>query len=186
MFKTSIDASIAHSWNTWGLAHEGATAFASDKLVYIVLLLGALWVALNTLRTVQPFSLFTYMKQGLIDGAFILLLPVGVATIASEIVSKFFDRARPFVSVDGVKLVTPHAADGGMPSHHTTFMIAVAVAIFLRSKLVGSALIALTLISGAARVAAGIHFPTDIAVGVVLGAGAVILVNRILLRILAR
>ena len=186
MFKTSIDASIAHSWNAWGLAHDGITTFASDKLVYVVLLLGALWVSLNTLRTVQPFSLFTYMKQGIIDGAFILLLPVGVATVASEIISKLFDRARPFVSVEGVKLVTPHAADGGMPSHHTTFMIAVAVAIFLRSKLAGSALIALTLASGAARVAAGIHFPTDLLDGLVLGTGAVVLVNRVLLRILAR
>ena len=186
MMKTSVDASLAHSWNTWGLAHDGLTTFASDKLVYVVLLIGALWVALNTLRTVQPFSLFTYMKQGLIDGGFILLFPVGAATVLSEIISKLFDRARPFVSVDGVTLVTPHAADGGMPSHHTTFMIAIAVAIFLRDKIVGSILIALTLISGAARVAAGIHFPTDIVVALVIGSAVVLLTNRILLRILAR
>ncbi len=186
MFKASIDSSLAHSWNTWGLAHHSITAFAAKDLVYIVIALGALWVALNSLRTVRPFTVFGLLKTGVIDALFILILPVGIATVISEVASKIYVRPRPFAAFSDIHLVTPHAADGGFPSHHAVFMAAIVAAIYIRSKSAGVVLGVLTVICGAARIAAGIHYPTDILAGLVIGAGVTVLTNRVLLQLLRK
>ena len=75
--------------------------------------------------------------------------------------------------------VIPHAADGGFPSHHAVFMAAIAMAIYLRDKPAGKALASLTVLCGFARIAAGIHYPTDIAAGLAIGAVVTLLIDRV-------
>jgi membrane-associated phospholipid phosphatase len=80
--------------------------------------------------------------------------------------------ARPFV-VDphGVHLFSGHAADPGFPSDHATGAFAVAMAIYLRNRLwVGIALVAAAVLA-VGRVAIGVHFPSDVLAGAVLGCG---------------
>lgn len=108
-------------------------------------------------------------RQMFIDFVFTLALPIGTAIVISEGVSKLIDRARPFVADKTIHLLVPHSADGGFPSHHTTVMISIAVAIWYRNHNLGYILFGLGLISGLARIAAGIHYPTDIFAGVVIG-----------------
>ena len=80
-------------------------------------------------------------------------------------------RSRPFVASKEIVLLIPHNADGGFPSHHTTVMVAIAVALWFRNHNFGRLLFILAILSGIARVGAGIHYPTDILAGVVIGAG---------------
>jgi membrane-associated phospholipid phosphatase len=174
-----------NSWvlhlNSWGLKHHGLIDFTASTLVYVVLLLAALWILRDALMISPLKSGFTAFLRTLVkDGIINFVIPLGGAIVLSEILSKIINRDRPFVAVPGVHLVIAHSADGGMPSHHVLFMVAVATAIYLRSKAAGTVLIALALISGIARVAAGIHYPSDIVVGAIIGWALVVVYRRFL------
>jgi undecaprenyl-diphosphatase len=56
-----------------------------------------------------------------------------------------------------------------MPSHHTVFLIALAFGIIHYSRIWATTLMILALVSGFFRVAAGVHYPTDILAGIVIG-----------------
>ena len=180
MTSKGIDTSLALHLNTWGIAHKAITVFAAKEVVYLVIALGLSWLAVNTYRTITPFSVVRYLKRGVLDGLIILAIPVGIATLISELISQIYFRPRPFVALTQVHLLTPHSADGGMPSHHTVFMIGIASAIYIRNRLMGLTLGVLTIICGVARVAAGIHYPTDVLAGVAIGISSVVIVNKLL------
>jgi undecaprenyl-diphosphatase len=87
--------------------------------------------------------------------------------------------------MSNVHAVISHAADGGFPSHHAAFMAAVATAVYLRNRQAGNGLMWLTVICGIARIAAGIHYPTDIIFGITLGILVTVGTNRLLMRVLS-
>ena len=178
MALTGIDTSLVLHLNKWGVAHKAITVFAAKELVYLVIVLGLGWLAVNTYRAITPVSMVRFLKRGVLDGLIILAIPVGIATLLSETISQIYSRPRPFVALSNIQLLTPHSADGGMPSHHTVFMIAVATAIYIRHRLMGLTLGALTLLCGAARVASGIHYPTDVVAALFIGISTVFIVNR--------
>ena len=186
MFKASIDTSLAHSLNSWGVGHHLITSIAAKDFVYVTILLGVLWVALNSLKEVKPFAVGAYIKHAVIDGFFVLALPVGLTVLISELISKWHARPRPFVAMSNIHAVIDHAADGGFPSHHAAFMAAIATAVYLRNKQAGNGLMWLTVICGIARVAAGIHYPTDIVFGITLGVLVTVFTNRALMQLLRK
>jgi membrane-associated phospholipid phosphatase len=183
-FKASIDTSLTQTLNNWGVSHHTITSIAAKDFVYITILLGVIWIALNSLKEVKPFAVGGYIKHVAIDGFFILALPVGLTTVVSELISKWHVRQRPFVSMHNVHAVIQHAADGGFPSHHAAFMAAIATGVYLRNRQAGNGLMWLTVICGIARVAAGIHYPTDVIFGITLGVVITVATNRVLMRLL--
>ena len=180
MAVTGIDTSLTLHLNKWGVAHRSITVFGAKELVYLVIGLGFVWLAINSYRVITPFSAIGFLRRGVIDGVIILAIPVGIATLLSEIISQIYSRPRPFIALSNIHLLTPHTADGGMPSHHTVFMIAVATAIYIRHRLAGLFLGVMTFLCGLARIASGIHYPTDVLAALVIGIGTVLLVNRLL------
>ncbi len=81
-----------------------------------------------------------------------------------------------------VKLLVPHGADGGMPSHHMVFMTALTLIIYRLQRDLGLLFLGITLLSGFARISAGIHYPSDVLVGIFLGW----LVSYLYLRLVGR
>ncbi len=172
----SIDYSWTHYLNQWGVQHKALTTFLGNDLVYFFIAIAGLWVASRELPGLihNKFAMkYTFQKFSQIALRFVI--PLVIAVAISELISGLIGRDRPFVSENGITLVFPHDPDGGMPSHHILFMVAIATCIAASNRILGIALILLALISGAARVAAGIHFPSDIAVGAILGFGIVTL-----------
>ncbi len=180
MASVGIDTSLALHLNNWGTAHKTIAIFAAKEFVYLVIAAGMIWLTVRTYHAVTPFSPISFLKRGVLDGIFILAIPVGIATLISESISQIYSRPRPFSALTNIHLLTPHSADGGMPSHHTVFMIAIATAIYLRNKLLGLTLAAFTILCGVARVAAGVHYPTDVLVGLIIGVGTVLIIDKIL------
>ena len=148
---------------------KGILPVLSDWLVFVVTLISILWLFLHHLGRI---------KMAFTDSLFTLGIPIGVAVVLSEGLSALFDRARPFVADKEITLLVPHNADGGFPSHHMTVMAVIAVSLWYRNHNLGKILFSLALISGLARIGAGIHYPSDIFAGLVIGWISALLINR--------
>lgn len=166
----SLDQRVVKSLNHWGLHHQWLVKICSNDFVYAAIVIAAVWLLIRVVNLHRPIQNYkTFIFAVISKGTLIFAIPVGVATVISELISKFYVRQRPFVGMQGIKLFVPHSADGGMPSHHMVFMIALITMIYFYNRKLALVLAFLTLISGIARVAAGIHYPTDILVGILLG-----------------
>lgn len=103
-------------------------------------------------------------------------LAMGLGGLADLIIFVIWSRPRPFVSHEG--LVNPDIANfkvdiSSFPSSHTYIAFAVAVSVFLYGhKKLGTALWVLAFLIAAGRVGAGLHYPSDILGGVLLGISA--------------
>lgn len=95
-----------------------------------------------------------------------------VAIVIAHFLSVWVDRPRPFVAHPAtIKAFLAHAADPSMPSDHATATFAIATAVILRLRGPGVVLLVLALLVSAGRVFLGLHYPSDVLVGALLGAG---------------
>lgn len=178
--QMSIDSSIVRSLNSWGESHTSLVRICSNDLVYIVILLAALWFVVQILKAYPIKNGFKGFAVNLLrKGIVILAIPLGIAIAISELISAIYVRQRPFVADSSVHLLVPHSADGGMPSHHIVFMAALVATIYYYDRRSATFFAILTLITGIARVIAGIHYPTDILVGALVGAIIVYVYHRV-------
>jgi undecaprenyl-diphosphatase len=98
-------------------------------------------------------------------------LSAGVALLLAQVIAGLVDRPRPFVADPSqIHLFAPHAADAGFPSDHATAAFAIAVAVLLRNRTAGLLVLIPATLLAVGRVAIGVHYPTDVLAGAVLGA----------------
>ncbi len=88
--------------------------------------------------------------------------------IITEIIRLFYHRPRPFIAENFLPLVN-HEAIGSFPSGHMTFAWAVTAAVYFYNKKLAAALAVASLIMGIARIYVGVHWPSDILGGMVIG-----------------
>ncbi len=103
--------------------------------------------------------------------------------IFTELIRYFYHRDRPFVELDGVKLlVEKNGLEASFPSGHAAYMFAIAFAIWLFDKKIGAILIVLAIVLSFGRVYVGVHYPGDILGGIVVAAISVYLVRKVIRR----
>ena len=103
-------------------------------------------------------------------------LSAGLALAVGKLISDLVERARPFVArPSSVHLFAHHAADAGFPSDHATASFAIAVAILLRKRAWGTVVLVAAIVLCIGRVAIGVHYPSDVLGGAVLGTAAALL-----------
>jgi undecaprenyl-diphosphatase len=161
----SVEWSILHTLNDFLFHHDSV----EDPLLLYINASEALFVAV--LVIVFLFANGERLR-GWRRAALAAVLSAGVALAIAKVLSEIVDRARPFV-VDphGVHLFSGHAADPGFPSDHATGAFAVAMAIYLRNRLWGGLALVAAAVLAVGRVAIGVHFPSDVLAGAVLGCG---------------
>lgn len=103
-----------------------------------------------------------------------LLLASGIAAPA---IHYAYGRARPFATFGWTPLFA-HDANPSFPSNHATFMFTVAASMWQLRRRWGYWFFAAAFLTGAARVYALVHYPTDILFGAVVGIAAVFAVRR--------
>lgn len=89
--------------------------------------------------------------------------------ILTELVRFFFFRLRPFAALGFNPLVAQSAAEASFPSGHMAFLFPIALALWYMDRKKGYWFMFFTLLVGVARIAAGLHYPSDILGGIVIG-----------------
>jgi undecaprenyl-diphosphatase len=99
-------------------------------------------------------------------------LALGIA----HVISSLWDRPRPYVAHATVShLFVTASGDPSFPSDHATAAFAIAVSILLRSRRIGLLALAMAVVLAVARVAVGVHYPSDVVGGALIGTGAALL-----------
>lgn len=98
-----------------------------------------------------------------------VLVTAAATAVIAHAIAHALDTPRPFMLGLSPAYVH-HGERGSMPSAHASVMFTVALACLLRPSLrkLGAGLMAVTLATGWARIYVGLHFPSDIAAGLLL------------------
>jgi len=158
-----MEWSILHTLNDFLLHHDAV----EDPLVFYVNVSELLFAATLAVLFVAARGLRGRDWRRAAVAAF---FSAGVALAIGGVIARVVDRPRPFVHHPGsLHLFVSHGAAPGFPSDHATAAFAIAMAIVLRKRGWGLfALLAAALLS-VGRVAVGVHYPSDVVAGAVLG-----------------
>lgn len=94
---------------------------------------------------------------------------VGVALVLTSLLSRVMQRARPFLDDPNIALLIPAPLNTSFPSGHTATAVAIACAIFYVNRTAGLVAFTLAAFIAFGRIAAGVHHPTDILGGALVG-----------------
>ncbi|MBI2122097.1 MAG: phosphatase PAP2 family protein [Candidatus Sungbacteria bacterium] len=100
--------------------------------------------------------------------------------LLTELIRILYYRPRPFSIAPEILAksqvyviqLLPHASSSSFPSGHAAFAFALAFAVYYYYPRLGGVFFAVAILMGAARVAAGVHWPLDILGGAVAGIGS--------------
>lgn len=126
--------------------------FANSIGVFIFIAAAVIYVWIRGRRELALHTLFT----------------VGIAGIITIVLKELFLTPRPFI-VNGEEPLAGLAYLSSFPSAHAAVAFAAATTIALHSSRLGLFLIVIAGFIGLGRVAADVHYPIDIAFGVLVG-----------------
>ena len=88
---------------------------------------------------------------------------------ASEVLGAVWPRRRPFAQLSNVEALTPHDEERSFPSRHVASGLAMAAIAHAAHPQLGTLMSWVAWMLGISRVAAGLHYPTDVLAGAALG-----------------
>jgi undecaprenyl-diphosphatase len=163
----------------WSLFHAINSAAATrDWIEDPVTLLGGIAVVLYAVATVALWFLARpygdpKWKLACASG----LAAAAVAMLANQAVSHLWERPRPFVSHQALThLLSAPSPDPSFPSDHAAAAFAIAFAVFAFSRRVGVVFLAAATLISLSRIALGLHYPSDVLAGALVGWAAALLI----------
>lgn len=105
-----------------------------------------------------------------------IILASGIIT---SLIKYFYVHPRPFVAL-GFDPLLSHDLSPSFPSSHTVLIFAIAFSILFIARKWGWLYLAAATLMGIARVAGGVHWPTDIIGGIAIAGISVLMVNWVL------
>ena len=138
---------------------DGVIVFIASYLPYLVVAAFIVFVAFSK-----------YSRQGKLE----LLLVAGAASVIArlgftELIRFFYQHPRPFTALPDVHQLFTDSA-WSFPSGHAMFFFAMATAIYLYNKKWGIGFLLAAALITVGRVIAGVHYPSDIVGGAIIGA----------------
>ena len=112
-------------------------------------------------------------KKAALTLGLVFLLLIGAGHVAKGLDS----RLRPYDALEGVRLLVPGESDASFPSGHTLIVAGGTVVAWLRLKRGLAALLTVEAkLVALSRVYVGVHYPTDLVGGALLGAGLALII----------
>lgn len=114
------------------------------------------------------FLVIRYNRQAL--NALMAGVSVGLAALISTILKFWIDRPRPFITYEFIEKLSVGGSPS-FPSGHTTdaFAMAIVLALMFRKWWVTFPAFLWALLVGYSRMHLGVHYPSDVAAGMILG-----------------
>lgn len=123
--------------------------------------MGVIWIAISfVLMVTKKYRKIGYMTLTAVILGFIL---------GEGILKHLFERPRPFIVVDTVKILVSKPITSSFPSGHTTAAFAASGVLSRYFKKYASGFWILALLIAFSRLYLYVHYPTDVLAGVVLG-----------------
>lgn len=114
-----------------------------------------------------------------VEGLLFAFLWASIARfIVTPVIRFLLPNPRPFVS-EGFTPLIPHEMSSSFPSGHAVFFFALAMTMWFYHRPLAYILGGLALLVSLARIVAGLHWPSDVLAGAVLGIVVAIIGDRI-------
>lgn len=123
---------------------------------------GFLWFCLLILLFVNIKKYWKMVAEAFVAAVF-------TRFILAEVIRTIWFRPRPFVSLHLVPLINQSPAEASFPSGHASFYFALSTIVFHYNKKMGIFFYVASFLIVISRVFVGVHWPSDILAGAVLG-----------------
>lgn len=101
-----------------------------------------------------------------------------ISHLPVAIIKKWYPRKRPYLVLENTSVTSNPLKDYSFPSGHTTACFSIIVPIILSFPTTALVLIPLAVSVAMSRIVLGLHYPSDVAAGIILGsATALLLMN---------
>lgn len=108
------------------------------------------------------------------------LVAAGVALLTNQAIAHLWERPRPFASHPALTHVLgARTTDPSFPSDHAAAAFAIAFAVLAFSRRAGALFLVAATAIGLSRIALGMHYPSDVLAGALVGFGAATLVTTL-------
>ncbi len=159
-YLSKVDYSIFKFFNSWAV-HSATNWFFIICAVYFayivpVLLLAWWFSARDRLNA----------RKAIIMATFSALL---AREILKPVIVHIWTRNRPFIEHTVHNIISKTDNEPSFPSGHALAMFAIAAAVYHYDKKAGVILYVMAILTGVSRVVVGVHYPSDIIGGAILG-----------------
>ena len=135
---------------------------------------GGIWITIGILFLLLGMKHKKWRMRGLL-----VLFSLAANFLACNVILKpLVDRTRPYYVLEYTPLIPP-VGDPSFPSGHTAASFAAATAIYAINRKWGMAAYLLAAVMGFSRLYLGVHFPTDVLAGALVGTAAAMAVVRL-------
>ena len=140
-----------------------------------LIIVGAKYLMVVLVVMFGTYALCSKERDGLLLAAAAV---VPLAYLFARVAGLFFAHPQPFAA-GGFEPLIPHTVDNSFPSDHAAVGGALAVLAWFYNRPLGFVLEVGVIAVGVSRAAAGLHYTADIAIGLLLGAAAALIIHNI-------
>jgi membrane-associated phospholipid phosphatase len=106
------------------------------------------------------------------------LAAAALALLVNRVVAAVWDRQRPFAVHPSAHVWGARSHDPSFPSDHASAAFAIGFALFFFDRVVGALFLAAAVLIAVGRVVVGLHYPGDVAAGLLVGLACAVVVVR--------
>ena len=146
--------------------------YLDEVAIFCASFLGYLLIGILFVLLIKDFKkYYKIVAQAFISGIFARFVIV-------EIIRFIWNTSRPFIS-NSVNLLIRHTPSASFPSGHATFFFALSCLIYFYNKKIGILFLIASFLISISRVFCGIHWPSDILAGALVGILSALIIKKI-------